>query len=207
MNILDEILAFIFRDQWMVLIIVGLLLLALGEVGFRAGLRLFVAKDEPRKGQIGGIQGAVLGLLALLLGFTFSMAVGRYENRRDLVLKEANAIGTTYLRASFLPEAQSKAVEDLLRRYTDTRLSFYNAGSDFTKVAAAENEAGKLQRELWVQTVARRQGSGNADDRDVYQCAQRNDRPRCHPLACAALACARCGLVAPPNRSRHRLFC
>ena len=76
----------------MVLIIVGLLLLALGEVGFRAGLRLFVAKDEPRKGQIGGIQGAVLGLLALLLGFTFSMAVGRYENRRDLVLKEANAI-------------------------------------------------------------------------------------------------------------------
>jgi len=70
-NILDEILAFIFRDQWMVLIIVGLLLLALGEVGFRSGLRLFVAKDEPRKGQIGGIQGAVLGMLALLLGLTF----------------------------------------------------------------------------------------------------------------------------------------
>ena len=55
----------------MVLIIVGLLLLALGEVGFRSGLRLFVAKDEPRKGQIGGIQGAVLGMLALLLGLTF----------------------------------------------------------------------------------------------------------------------------------------
>jgi len=153
-NILDEILAFIFRDQWLVLIIVGLLLLALGEVGFRAGLHLFVAKDEPRKSQIGGIQGALLGILALLLGFTFSIAVGRYENRRDLVLKEANAIGTTYLRASFLPEAQAKAVEDLLRRYTDARLSFYNAGSDLTKIAAAEDEAAKLQRELWVQTVA-----------------------------------------------------
>ena len=50
----------------MVLLIVGLLLLALGEVGFRAGLRLFVAKDEPRKSQIGGIQGAVLGLLELI---------------------------------------------------------------------------------------------------------------------------------------------
>ena len=137
----------------MVLIIVGLLLLALGEFGFRAGLRLFVAKDEPRKGQIGGIQGAVLGLLALLLGFTFSMAVGRYENRRDLVLKEANAIGTTYLRASFLPEAHAKAVEDLLRRYTDARLSFYSAGSDSAKIAAAEDEAAKLQRELWAQTV------------------------------------------------------
>ena len=144
----------IFRNQWLVLIIVGLLLLALTEVGFRAGLRLFVAKDERRKGQIGGIQGAVLGMLALLLGFTFSMSVGRYETRRDLVLQEANAIGTTYLRASFLPEAHAKAVEDLLRRYTAARLSFYDAGIDSTKIAAAEDEAARLQRELWAHTVA-----------------------------------------------------
>ena len=122
--------------------------------GFRAGRRLFVTKDEPRKGQIGGIQGAVLGLLALLLGFTFSMAVGRYENRRDLVLKEANAIGTTYLRASFLPEAQATAVEGLLRSYVDVRLDFYSAGNDSNKIAAAEEETARLQRELWVQTVA-----------------------------------------------------
>ena len=154
MNILDEILASIFRNQWLILIVVGMLLLALGEAGFRSGLRLFVAKDEPRKGQIGGIQGAVLGMLALLLGFTFSMAVGRYETRRDLVVKEANAIGTTYLRASFLPEAHAKAVEDLLRRYTDARLSFDGAGSNHSKIAAAEDEAARLQRELWQHTVA-----------------------------------------------------
>jgi len=151
---MDEIIVAIFRSQWLVLSIVGLLLLALAEVGFRAGLRLFVRKDEPRKGQIGTVQGAVLGLLALLLGFTFSMAVARYEIRRDLVLQEANAIGTTYLRASLLPEAHAKAAEDLLRRYTDVRLSFYSAGSDSTKIAAAENETAKLQRELWAQTVA-----------------------------------------------------
>ena len=151
---MDEILASIFRNQWLVLVIVGLLLLALAEVGFRAGLRLFVRKDEPRKGQIGGIQGAVLGLLALLLGFTFSMAVTRYEIRRDLVLREANAIGTTYLRASLLPEAQAKAIEDLLRRYIDARLSFFSAGNDSTKLAVAEDETTKLQRELWAQTVA-----------------------------------------------------
>jgi FtsH-binding integral membrane protein len=151
---MDELLASIFRNQWLVLIIIGLLLLALGEIGFRTGLRLFVRKDEPRKGQIGGIQGAVLGLLALLLGFTFSMALLRYENRRDLVLKEANAIGTTYLRASFLPEPHANAVEDLLRRYTDARLNFYSAGNDSTKIAAAEEEAAKLQRELWAETVA-----------------------------------------------------
>jgi hypothetical protein len=151
---MDELLASIFRNQWLVLIIIGLVLVALTEVGFRAGLRLFVKKDEPRKSQIGGIQGAVLGLLALLLGFTFSMALVRYENRRDLVLKEANAIGTTYLRASFLLEPHAKAVEELLRRYTDARLNFYSAGNDSTKIAAAEEEAAKLQRELWTETVA-----------------------------------------------------
>jgi hypothetical protein len=73
MNILmDELLASIFRNQWLVITIVGLLLLALAEVGFRAGLRLFAAKDERRKVQIGGVQGAVLGMLPLLLGTGFS---------------------------------------------------------------------------------------------------------------------------------------
>ena len=150
---MDEILPFIFRNQWLVLIIIGLVLVALAELGFRAGLRLFVKKDEPRKGQIGAIQGAVLGMLALLLGFTFSMAVARYENRRDLVLREANAIGTTYLRASFLPETNAKAIEDLLRHYVDARLSFYTAGSDAAKITLAESETARLQRELWSHTV------------------------------------------------------
>ena len=144
----------IFRNQWLVISIVGLLLLALAEIGFRSGARLFVNKDERRKSQIGGIQGAVLGMLGLLLGFTFSMAVGRYENRRDLVLKEANSIGTTYLRAALLPEAHKTAVEAMLRHYVDVRLDFYNAGTDHTKIATAEIETSALQNELWVQTVA-----------------------------------------------------
>ena len=150
---MDEILSFIFRNQWLVLIIIGLVLVALAEVGFRAGLRLFVKKDEPRKGQIGAIQGAVLGMLALLLGFTFSMAVTRYETRRELVLREANAIGTTYLRASFLPETNAKAIEDLLRHYVDARLSFYTAGSDSAKITLAQSETARLQRELWSHTI------------------------------------------------------
>lgn len=151
---MDEILSSIFRNQWLVIGIVGLLLLGCTEIGFRAGLRLHVAKDEPRKGQIGGIQGAVLGMLALLLGFTFSMAVARYENRRDLVLQEANSIGTTYLRASLLPEPHRKAVEEKLRRYVEVRLEFYNAGIDAARINAAENEAASLQRELWSHAVA-----------------------------------------------------
>lgn len=150
---MDEILKSIFSDQWRVLIIVGLLLLVFTEIGFRAGWRLHISKDEPRKTQIGGVQGAVLGMLALLLGFTFSMSVGRYDDRRSLVLQESNSIGTTYLRASFLPVTHQTAVEDILRRYVDVRLDFYNAGVDAAKIAAAEKEAASLQRQLWTHTV------------------------------------------------------
>ena len=138
----------------MVILIVGLLLLALAETGFRTGLRLFEAHDERRKAQISTIQGAILGLLALLLGFTFSMAVTRYENRRDLVLQEANSIGTTYLRASLLPDSQKTALEAKLRRYVDVRLAFYGAGNDDAKIAAAENESAAMQRELWAHAIA-----------------------------------------------------
>ncbi len=151
---MDEFFRSIFRNQWLVILVVGLWLLVLAEVGFRTGLRLFATHDEARKAQIGGVQGAVLGMLGLILGFTFAMAVGRYENRRDLVLQEANSIGTTYLRAALLPEAHKTAVEAKLRRYVDARLDFYNAGTDAAKIDAAEKVTAALQRELWEHTVA-----------------------------------------------------
>lgn len=151
---IDSILTQIFTSQWRVIIMVALVLLAAAELGFRLGFRLHRAKDEARKGQIGATQGAMLGLLGLLLGFTFAMSVGRYETRRSLVLQEANAIGTTYLRAALLPEAHQKTVEDALRKYVDVRLAFYNAGEDKAKQAAAGQAAAQLQRALWQQAVA-----------------------------------------------------
>jgi Protein of unknown function (DUF4239) len=149
----DQILSRFFFNQWLVIGTVSALLLAATELGFHFGLRLHQTKDEARKGQIAGIQGAVLGLLALLLGFTFAMAVGRYEKRRELVLQEANAIGTTYLRASLLSETHRTDVEQLLRRYVDVRLDFYEAGSDETRQARAEKDATGIQRQLWQHAV------------------------------------------------------
>jgi hypothetical protein len=70
-------------------------MLAFCEVGFRIGLRYTQQRTPRGKDRFVGIQGAVLGLLSLLLAFTFAMAVDRYDTRRGLVLKEANAIGTT----------------------------------------------------------------------------------------------------------------
>jgi hypothetical protein len=102
----------------------------------------------------GALQGSVLGLLALLLGFTFAMAVQRYDNRRDLVVQEANSIGTTFLRAAFLPEPHRAGVEDLLRKYVDLRLEFYEAGSDAAKIATAEQASAEIQQRLWSHAVA-----------------------------------------------------
>jgi hypothetical protein len=122
---LDETLLKIFPNQWRVIIIVSAVLLLATEVDFRIGLGLYRSKDEARKAQISGVQNATLGVLGLLLGFTFAMALGLYENRRDLLQREANSIATTFFRAALLPETHQASVEKLLRRYIDARLDFF----------------------------------------------------------------------------------
>lgn len=151
---INSILSGIFVNQWCVIGVSSVLLVAAAEIGFQTGLQLYRASDDARKGQIGGIQGAILGLLGLLLGFTFAMAVARYETRRELVLKEANAIGTTYLRASLLTETHQAGVESLLRRYVDARIDFYEAGQDRERQDAAEAQAAQIQHELWAHAVS-----------------------------------------------------
>ena len=151
-TMIDNILAKIFGNELLVFILVLSLMLAFSEIGFRLGLRLHKTEDAARKGQIGGIQGAVLGLLGLLLGFTFAMAVDRYDTRRGLVLKEANAIGTTYLRASLLPDTHQAPVRDLLRHYVDTRLNYWPLVDDPLKLAEGMKLIGDIQTQLWKHT-------------------------------------------------------
>src|SRR4051794_35102066 len=123
-------------------------------------------------GQISGTQGAMLGMLGLLLGFTFAMAVARYESRQTLVLQEANSIGTAYLQAALLSESHQDAVKkNVLRRYVDARLDFYNAGGDKAKQTAAEQAAAKLQAELWRHAVAA------AKEAPTDQGSECDDRP------------------------------
>jgi hypothetical protein len=151
---IDEVLVRIFTSEWRVILIISLLLLALAQAGFHVAKRRHREPTEGHKSQITGIQTSVLGLLALLLGFTFAMALGRYDSRRNLVLQEANAIGTTYLRASFLPETHKKAVEDLLRRYVDVRIPLYDRGTSPARLQSLEEQSANLQHELWAHVVA-----------------------------------------------------
>jgi len=137
----------IFFSTWVAFALPALILLACAELGFRTGLHVYDRHDEARKSTIGGIQGAILGLLGLLLGFTFALATGRFELRRDLVVRQANSIGTTYLRASLLPEPHVAPVQGLLRGYVATLVEFYprfdepEARSEgLARIAAAQHQ-------------------------------------------------------------------
>jgi len=92
--------------------------------------------------------GGTLTLLGLIVGFTFSMAVGRYDQRKNYEEQEANAIGTEYVRADFLPAADAAKVRGLLRAYTDQRILFYTRsdGLEFRRINA---ETTRLQGEMW----------------------------------------------------------
>jgi hypothetical protein len=93
------------------------------EAGYRLGLRHVAAKgNAPSGGQVGAIQGAMLGLLGLLLGFSFAGAASRFVDRQDLIVQEANAIGTTYLRADLLPDPHASQVRHILAEYVAHRL-------------------------------------------------------------------------------------
>jgi len=133
------------------LLVIGLLFLALLFAGVEVGYlgygwlkRRTKTPAAPESGQ-DHLLSAVLGLLALLLGFTFSLALDRYEVRRDLVLQEANAIGTTWLRVQLLQEPNRSNMRALLREYVDARLA-WSEGSETVKV---EERTQVAQEKLW----------------------------------------------------------
>ncbi len=103
--------------------------------------------DEELRPDFNLILGATLTLLGLLIGFSFSMASSRYDQRKTYEEAEANAIGTEYLRADLLPADAAAKVRTLLKQYTGLRVRFYTAdGADVPRIDA---ETAKLQAELW----------------------------------------------------------
>ena len=100
------------------------------------------------------LEGAAIGLLALMVGFTFAMSLSRFEARRDAILAEANAIGTTALRARLLPEPHRKEVLELLRDYVKVRLELTQRPTTPADLAAAIEKSNVLQEELWQQAEA-----------------------------------------------------
>jgi hypothetical protein len=119
------------------------------EGGRRLGERRLGADPEGARTGLGAVEGAVFALMGLLIAFSFSGAASRFDERRHLVVDEANAIGTAYLRLDLLPADAQPKMRDLFRRYLDTRLEVYRSMPDFSAAMAALTRSIALQGEIW----------------------------------------------------------
>jgi len=135
------------------------LLLATGivvllEVGRRIGARRLAKEGEAAAKGFGAIEGAVFALLGLILAFSFSGALTRFDARRHLVVAEANNIGTAFLRIDLLPVDAQAPMRDLFRRYLDSRIETYRKLPDMEAVKAELARSVKLQSEIWSLAVS-----------------------------------------------------
>ncbi len=131
-----------------------LLIMVGNEIGFRIGRFVQARTDEEIKSLTGAIQASVLGLLALLLGFTFSMSMQRFDARNHALISEANAIGTAQLRAQLLPERFQQETSSLLEAYLESRVAAGKVElTAFEDRKAYNREIARLQAELWTLAV------------------------------------------------------
>lgn len=142
-------------------ILVGLFFgtLAMLEVGRRAGARRRRLAGDGASAGLGAIEGAVFGLLGLLLAFTFSGAASRFDARRELIVQEANDIGTAYLRLDLLPAEAQPRLREAFREYVAARLATYRLAMDTTAALREIARAADLQAVIRRQAIAAGQGA------------------------------------------------
>jgi hypothetical protein len=127
------------------------------ECGYRLGRYTHSRSEKDKEAPVGAMVGATLGLLAFILAFTFGLAAGRFDTRKQVLLDEANAIGTTYLRAAMLPERGGE-IRALLKDYVDVRLKAVQSGN----IAEGMRRSQSIQDQLWAQATALGQKNPNS---------------------------------------------
>jgi hypothetical protein len=130
---------------WVVYLLAVVLLLLAAEAGYRLSIVMQRRWPDKAEASVGALNGATLALLAFLLAFVTSAAVDSFSARRQAVVNEANAIGTAYLRASYLPDPYAAESRQLLREYVDTRLQ----ATDVALVPQILVRSEEIQNELW----------------------------------------------------------
>jgi hypothetical protein len=133
----------------MVFVITFFLTWLISWLGARVGQRRKALVNETLRSDFNVVQASTLTLLGLIIGFSFSMATGRYDLRKNYEEAEANAVGTEYVRADLLPAADAAKVKALLRQYTDLRMQWYSASNqnDLVRINTATAE---MQNQLWA---------------------------------------------------------
>ena len=138
------------------LVVIGLffgMLVALA-VGRYLGRRGGSVEVETARVRLTAVEAAIFGLMGLLIAFTFSGAASRYELRRQLIVDEANAIGTAYLRLDLLPVQAQPALREKFRRYLEARIAVYRLITDMEASHKQAAVAASLQQDIWAGAIA-----------------------------------------------------
>jgi len=138
----------------LIAIILFFLLIVFYLFGFRLRNRKIKSNPEQAIQDLGQINSTLLGLLALLLAFTFSMSNSRYDTRRQLVIEEANNIGTVILRTDIYPDSMRQLLRGQLEEYVEARIAFYQAGMDIEKMVEAYKKGSEISSQIWSTAAA-----------------------------------------------------
>jgi hypothetical protein len=142
-----------FLAKYAIWLALGLILAMIGLMlaGWRIGNSF---KDESTKpANVGAIEGAIFALLGLLIAFTFSNGISRFEARRQLIVEEANNIGTAFLRIDLLPQEAQPEMRNLFRGYLDSRLAAYRHIPDLKAAKKELDRGSQLQQKIWSHAV------------------------------------------------------
>ena len=137
---------------WVLFLVTAVLVVLAVEIGFRLGKLVRSRSSEERESPVSAIAGAILGLLAFMLAFTFSIASERYDTKKSLVRDEANVLRAIWQRSDFLQEPAQQKTKALLRNYLDNRIAFAQS-SDSARAEASISDATRIQHEIWATGV------------------------------------------------------
>lgn len=123
------------------------------RIGWRLGRRQLAELSESGHAGLGAVEGAVFGLVGLLIAFTFTGAAARFDQRRGLITQQVNAIGTAWLRLDLVSEPARSEIRDLFRRYVDTVLELSRRASDPPGITEPQARLNMLQDQIWARVI------------------------------------------------------
>jgi len=140
------------QPEWLIGLATLVLLILSVEIGYKIGLKIKVELSEPMRTQISTIQTAILTIFTFLLGFTFAMSLSRFDLRKQMVVKESNAIGTAALRSQLLPENQRLKMVELFKEYIKVEFSITSrANISLKENTELNNDAKRIQNLMWLE--------------------------------------------------------
>lgn len=145
---------------WQISVILFVLIIILNRAGFEVQQRE-AKKHDGKPVALGPVEGSLLGLLALLLSFTFSLSASKNDARRAVIVEEANDISTALSRCDLYPDSTKIALQALFKDYIDARMAYYDSGIDTAKIALSLKQTNVVYNEIWKKVMVLSQDKDN----------------------------------------------